>query len=388
MQETVFVVKVSKFCNLRCQYCYEHRELHVRDVMPSATLERLFAGADSFGDELSARGIAPGFSFVWHGGEPLLLPSDYYQRIAELQQRHIRRYPYRNSVQTNLFGINAGAVKFVIAAGWELGVSIDFADGIRTNAGGRDSNRTVLRAAEDLRKSGARFGAISVLGAHNRNALVDAYDWVAEFAEGWRILPVFSGGPEDSLSRLRLQEEDVVRVFCELFERRAGAKTHIPIAPLDDTVKWATLRIAGQRVTGDVLRDVLDNIFVINVNGDVFTRPFAYDRKYCLGNINTASMPEMIGSKTYRSCRLKILGRKLCNCAECEYRGFCDTSPMHEHGSVTDDGGRCVVTRRTIQDIERELVAAGIDRTVIADWARQQLPPPHHAPDPRESGEE
>jgi len=387
VQETVFVVKVSKFCNLRCQYCYEHRELHVRDVMPSETLERLFAGVDSFGDELSGRGISPGFSFVWHGGEPLLLPPDYYCRITEQQQRHIHRYTYRNSVQTNLFGINTETVKYVIAAGWELGVSIDFADGVRTNTGGRDSNGTVLRAAEALRKSGARFGAISVLGAHNRNALVDAYDWVADFAEGWRILPMFSGGPEDSLSRLRLREEEVVRVFCKLFERRAGAKSHIPIAPLDDCVKWATLKIAGRRVTGDVLCDVLDNIFVINVNGDVFTRPFAYDGRYCMGNINTASMPEMIGSETYRSCRLKILGRKLRNCAECEYCGFCDTSPMHEHGSVTDDGGRCVVTRRTIQDIERELSAAGIDRAVIETWARQQLPiPPHPEPDPRESG--
>jgi len=38
VQETVFVVKVSKFCNLRCHYCYEHRELHVRDVMSEKTL--------------------------------------------------------------------------------------------------------------------------------------------------------------------------------------------------------------------------------------------------------------------------------------------------------------------------------------------------------------
>ena len=126
---------------------------------------------------------------------------------------------------------------------------------------------------------------------------------------------------------------------------------------------------------GGVLCDVLDNIFVINVNGDVFTRPFAYDTQFCLGNINTASMPEMIGSETYRSCRLKILGRKLNNCAECEYRGFCDTSPMHEHGSVTDNG-RCVVARGTIQEIERELTAAGIDRAVIETWARQELPIP------------
>src|SRR5690348_1073715 len=116
VQETVFVVKVSKFCNLRCAYCYEHRELHVRDVMSLETLERLFAGVDTFGDELCARGIAPKFSFVWHGGEPLQLPSDYYRRISELQQRHIRRYAWRDSVQTNLFAINRKSLEHAIAA--------------------------------------------------------------------------------------------------------------------------------------------------------------------------------------------------------------------------------------------------------------------------------
>ena len=162
-------------------------------------------------------------------------------------------------------------------------------------------------------------------------------------------------------------------VAAPRYRSGARAKKHIPIAPLDDCVKWAALKIAGRRLTGDVLRDMLDNIFVINVNGDVFTRPFAYDREFCLGNINAASVPEMIGSETYRSCRLKILGRKLGNCAECEYHGFCDTSPMHEHGSVRDDGdgGRCVVTRRVIREIERELTGAGIDRAVIDAWARE-----------------
>src|SRR5215469_13312288 len=117
VQETVFVVKVSKFCNLRCHYCYEHRELHVRDVMADATLERLFAGVDAFGDELRARGVAPEFSFVWHGGEPLLLPPSWYERIVEGQKRHVRKFAYRNSVQTNLFGIHRGTLELVIAAG-------------------------------------------------------------------------------------------------------------------------------------------------------------------------------------------------------------------------------------------------------------------------------
>jgi uncharacterized protein len=375
VHEFVFVVKVSKFCNLRCAYCYEYRELHDRKRMSVQTLQNLLANVDTFGEQLRGFGPSPRFSFVWHGGEPLLLPVDYYRCIFELQKKYIQNFAYRNSVQTNLSGSNKGALNFVLDAGWELGVSIDFAEGIRTNAGGRDSNKSVMRAAEELRKSGARFGAISVLGTHNRDLLPDAYDWVSEFADGWRILPAFDGGPEENMPRLRLAEEDVVRVFLEVFQRRANAKKHIPIAPIDDYIRAAALKIVGERTNGDVIRPLLDNIFVVNVNGDVFTRPFAYEPKRCLGNINRASMTDIVQGESYRSCQSAIQQRKIRNCANCESVGFCNSAPMHEHGSVSNeaDGERCLVPRRAIQEIENELLDAGIDRSVIGDWARERL---------------
>jgi uncharacterized protein len=374
--EVVFVVKLSKFCNLRCAYCYEHRELHVRETMRIETIGRLFAGIDGFGDYLRGMGVSPKFSFVWHGGEPLLLPYDTYARIAELQQLQIQKYAYRNSVQTNLHGAVKDSLKFVLDSEWELGVSIDFAADIRVNAGGRDSNASVITAAEELHKSGMRFGAISVLGAHNRDTLADAYDWVSEFAQGWRILPIFEGGPEGSISYLRLPEEEVVRVFLEVFERRANSKKHIPIAPLDDYLKSVALKIAGQRSQIDVTRDLLDNIYVVNVNGDVFTRPFAYDPKFCLGNINLDSMGVMVDGPIARSCQSAITRRKALNCSDCEMLGFCDGSPMHEHGTVTADGGVCAVPRRTMLEIEATLAAAGVDQSVIGDWARALLVSP------------
>lgn len=339
------------------------------------TLERLFADVDRYGAWLGGLGIVPKFSFVWHGGEPLLISSEYYRRIAELQTQHIQNFAFRNSVQTNLFGINKGSLKFVLDSGWELGVSIDFANDIRANNGRRDSNTSVLAAAEALHRSGARFGAISVLGAHNRETLPDSYDWVAEFAGGWRILPIFEGGPQDSMAQLRLPEEEVVRVLLAVFERRAASPRHIPIAPLDDYIKAAALKIAGQRAEGDVACDLLDNIFVVNVNGDVFTRPFAYETNFCLGNIARQSMRDMAQSPIYRSCQAAIRQRKLRNCVSCDMRGYCDSSPMHEHGAVASEaeGGRCLVHRQTIEGVETELTAAGIDSAIIAQWAREGL---------------
>lgn len=377
----VLVLKVSKFCNLRCAYCYEHRELHVRDVMSVETLAALFSQVDAFGDYLKARGISPSFSFVWHGGEPLLLAPEYYRRIAETQQASIECYAYRNSVQTNLFGFNKDSLEFVLGSGWELGVSIDFADGIRRNVGGRDSNAKVIANAEALHASGGRFGLISVLGAHNRHTLVEAYDWAAEFADGWRILPLFEGGPENAIEELQLAPDDVANVFTELFRKRANSDRHLPMAPLDDYTKAAVLRIVDQRGPADVDRELLDNIFVINVNGDVFTRPFAYDPSRCLGNIGHRSMQQMLESEVYKACQQTIIARKRDNCAACVFRGYCDSSPMHEHGSLVNDGGmrRCGVPRDTISAIYAELTDAGVDAAIVGEWAREWLAQPRAA---------
>jgi uncharacterized protein len=379
--EVVFVVKVSKFCNLRCAYCYEHRELHVRDIMASNILASLIAGVDAFGDYLRGRGIASTFSFVWHGGEPLLLPPAYYRRIAQMQQACIQRYPYRNSVQTNLFGANKESLAYVRASDWELGVSIDFAEGIRRNAGGRDSNAKVIAAAEALHASGARFGLISVLGTHNRYALTEAYDWVSRFTEGWRILPLFDGGPEESTRELRLPPEEVAEVFAELFRKRANSKRHLPIAPLDDYVKAAVLRIVDQPDAADIERELLDNIFVINVNGDVFTRPFAYDAERSLGNVGRQSMQEIVEGGVYLGCQKSIVNRKRHNCGPCDFRGYCDSSPMHEHGSIVQDGTalRCGVPRSAAAAIHAVLTEAAVSAAVVGAWAREWLARPRAA---------
>jgi uncharacterized protein len=372
-REVVFVVKLSKFCNLRCAYCYEYGELHVRDTMRSETLNCLFTDIDRLGDHLLSLDIMPNFFFVWHGGEPLLLSPEFYRNIVDMQQRNIRRFAYRNGVQTNLHSVNRETLAHVLDSGWDLGVSIDFADGARVNAVGRCSNAPVIAAAERLRASGRRFGVISVLGTHNCDALPGAYDWVAGTAESWRILPVFTGGPEAGISRLKLPEEAVVRVFLDILEHRAKSPKHIPVAPLDEYIKDAALKIAGERAgAGNFARDLLDNIFVVNVNGDVFTRPFAYDAAHCLGNIGCVSMIEMIAGETYRACQRAVRLRKERNCLHCDFEGFCDTTPMHEHGSV-DGAGRCVVHRRAIREIETVLRGAGVDRATIGEWAREAL---------------
>ncbi|HEY5046484.1 MAG TPA: radical SAM protein [Rhizomicrobium sp.] len=374
-REFVFVVKLSKFCNLRCRYCYEHAELHVRERMGLATVEKLFADIDKFGEYLSAFGISPTFSFVWHGGEPLLVPSQYFREVTALQTKHIRDFPYSNSVQSNLYGSNASALAYIIASNWQLGISIDFAPGVREGRTHRDSHPTVIANAEALHKSGMAFGVVSTLGKHNAGSIVDAYDWVEEFAHSWRILPLFEGGPETAIEELRLPDDEIAEIYSAIFDRRSKGRRHIPIDPIDGLASAALLKMAGARDEPDFRRDVLDCVFVVNVNGDIYTRPFAYDARHCMGNINVNGMSGLIRSPAYLECQRIIQRGKQENCSVCRHRGYCNSALMHEHWSVTPKDGRrlCVHPRLGIDAIENELRNAGVDRSTIGAWARNWL---------------
>src|SRR5262245_48023292 len=101
LRKVQFVVKVSKHCNLRCRYCYEYKELGNKQRMAPEQLEQLFANVAGWYGRLSEPAQ---LEFVWHGGEPLLLPPEYYWQAFEAQKRLLPDKPpkLRNVVQTNL----------------------------------------------------------------------------------------------------------------------------------------------------------------------------------------------------------------------------------------------------------------------------------------------
>lgn len=57
-----FVMKISKYCNLRCNYCYEYNELGNKQRMSLDLISRIFENIARNADEFES------VSFIWHGG--------------------------------------------------------------------------------------------------------------------------------------------------------------------------------------------------------------------------------------------------------------------------------------------------------------------------------
>ena len=72
-----FVFKVSKYCNLRCDYCYEFPHLGDKARMSLDQIQAAFQNIKSSVTELEITDA----DFIWHGGEPFLVPLEFYEAV-------------------------------------------------------------------------------------------------------------------------------------------------------------------------------------------------------------------------------------------------------------------------------------------------------------------
>jgi uncharacterized protein len=167
-----WVAKISKFCNLRCRYCYEFNNLADRTRMALDQIERMFIHiAREYG------GSARRMDFVWHGGEPLLIECDYYEAIFRVQVRVLGPAGIRftNSIQTNLTHLTSENMALLKRYFSNVGVSIDLFGEQRVTPRGKSLEQRVITNMQRLRAADITFGCITVLSRATVGHVAELY---------------------------------------------------------------------------------------------------------------------------------------------------------------------------------------------------------------------
>lgn len=90
----VLIVKCTRICNLRCEYCTDYRV----EESESIDIEKLAAMLHGIAEDPSISDA----HFIWHGGEPLTKGRQFFEKLVFLQDKFLRgRKKVTNSVQTN-----------------------------------------------------------------------------------------------------------------------------------------------------------------------------------------------------------------------------------------------------------------------------------------------
>ena len=353
-----FVIKTSKFCNLRCRYCYEYSDLGNRDMISLDQIETLYSHvADYYGKLEHPTEI----NFVWHGGEPLVHAPQFYWQTFEKQKEIFSGLPLKiiNSVQTNLTILDEERIELLKTGFDSVGVSLDLFGGLRMNQSGRDSTPIVLKNLDRLQTEKIPFGCITVLTRLNLPYLKEIFRFYEQMEVSFRILPLFKGAFEGQHAGFEITPSDVLEAYKTLTDLWFESDRFVMVHPIVEHLEQA---LRHQKSSGTLTfydKSEWESIYLVNTDGEVYSYADAYAGP-SHGNIFKAPLEQLIQSEAHQKVIRTAEARLVETCSRCPYFGSCDGYPIAEGGveyNDYDEHGaiRCLVTQGILRHIELRL---------------------------------
>ncbi|MBL6751721.1 MAG: radical SAM protein [Nevskia sp.] len=364
-QKVQFVIVSSKYCNLRCRYCYEFPDLADRRAMSHEQLERMYR---SIADHYYRKDHPVELEFDWHGGEPLLLGADFYWRTFDAQTRIFADPQVRvtNFVQTNLTVLNERLVDLL----WEgfdgLGVSIDLFSGLRVNTGGKDLQPTVLKNMDRLRQARIPHGAITVLSRQNLPHLEKIFRFFEGAEISPRILAVHRGASETQNDADLLTEDEVLQALKDLFELWMESPAPIAVEPLYSYTERVIWSLATQE-TSYYDKSQWEYIYLVDTDGNLYSYSDVFDTAWSHGNLFEEPLHGLVNGPRHRRVIEAAEARIKSACSGCRHYGrACSGYPMAEESTGRRDprpsgaGTACTRERGILDYIEKRLFELGV----------------------------
>jgi uncharacterized protein len=292
----LLVIQPTPFCNIDCKYCYLGDRLN-RSKMDLSTVEdvvRFLADVPVAKSPLSV---------VWHAGEPLVAPIEFYQRAIECFATGSPAIPAQHHFQTNATLLNDEWCRFIKTAGVCVGVSIDgpkdIHDAHRVDRAGRGTFDRVMHGIEKLREHEIPFTVISVVTRAAMSRAAEVWEFLVslgasqlafniEEAEGIHHISTLSGGDLRELSR---------EFFARITDLRSRAPK-IHVRELDDMRRHMTAPPGSMVMRSNNRPGAIINI---DVNGNIGTlspellgQTHPRYGKFHWGNVHTDSWSDVL----------------------------------------------------------------------------------------------
>ena len=270
------VIQPTPFCNLDCTYCYlPNRDL--KEVIKTETVDNIARVV------FSTPNISEHVTIVWHAGEPLTVPRDFY-RVAHniIDKRKPDNVKLTYNFQTNGTLIDDSWCEFFKNDNVKVNVSIDGPEFIhdknRVNKAGKGTFKQVMNGIGYLQKHNIDFGVLTVLtetSVHYPNEIFDFFSKNKIHRIGFNVEEIEG---VNTVSSFKNKESDKqVLKFFETLLRLTDKDESIHIRELDNMVR----RIENG---SNIMRSDSEPLRIVS-----------FDYK---GNVSTFS-PELLSNKHY-----------------------------------------------------------------------------------------
>ena len=349
----VMTKPVGAICNLACKYCYYlektnlYKENTSKFVMSDSLLEK-------FIEEYINSQTMPQVLFTWHGGETLMRPLSFYQKVVELQKKYANGRTIDNCIQTNGTLLNDEWCEFFRNNHWLVGFSIDgpqeFHDEYRKNKQGKPSFMKVMQGIHLLNKHQVEWNAMAVVNDYNADYPLEFYHFFKELgchyiqftpiverihphADGRHLAHVLQ--KEEKLADFSVSPEQWGNFLCTIFDE--WVKNDVGeyfIQIFDATLaNWM-----GAQPGVCTMAPTCGHAGVMEFNGDVYSCDHFVFPEFKLGNIYEKSLIEMMYSEKQIQFGQQKRDSLPNKCKECNYLFACNGECPKNRFLTTEDG--------------------------------------------------
>ena len=332
----IMVKPVGSACNLRCDYCYYLEKQHLyanegRQMLSDELLERFIR-------EYIESQTTPEVLFTWHGGEPLVRPLAFYEKVVRLQQRYARGRRIANSLQTNGTLINDNWARFFHDQGWLIGVSLDgpeaYHDAFRRTRGGGPSFRNVIRGIDILNRHAVEWNALAVANRLNGDHPLSFYRFFKNIGCRYiQVTPVVerlahhddgrqlaSLVDEGQLAPFSIRPKQWGNFLCTIFDEWVRHDVSMFFINIFDATLANWVGVVPGLCT---MAKHCGHAGVMEHNGDVYSCDHFVFPEYKLGNIHEQSLVEMMYSERQRRFGRAKADSLPTQCRECQWLNAC-----------------------------------------------------------------
>ena len=330
---------VGAICNLACDYCYylEKSKLYQespKHIMSDELLEK-------FIKEYIESQTMPQVLFTWHGGETLMRPLSFYQKVMELQRKYARGRTIDNCIQTNGTLLNDEWCRFFHDNNWLVGYSIEVPqelhDEYRKNKQGKPSFMKVMQGINLLNKHRVEWNALAVVNDFNADYPLDFYHFFKEIGcryiqftpiverifrhDDGRHLAAVEEGDNEKLADFSVTPEQWGNFLCTIFDEWVKNDVGEYFIQLFDATlaNWV-----GEQPGVCSLAKTCGHAGVMEFNGDVYSCDHFVFPQYKLGNIYSKTLVEMMYSDKQQQFGRNKFDSLPSQCKECQYLFACN----------------------------------------------------------------
>lgn len=352
----VGILKVTKACNLKCDYCYIDKEkpnTHMNSDMIELIVKRLC--------DVNEKNV----SVILHGGEPLLNFIEIKKAVRNIKKWNLKKNIFFY-IQSNGTIVNEEIINFIKKEKIGFGISLDapknLHDSNRKYRNNKGSFDDIMKNIEILKDNKVGVSILTVLNSKNIEHIEEIIDfYISKNLTSFSFIPFQSIGEADSKNYLAITSKQYLEAMTKLFKRiEQYNKTHKKsfIAEREFLHIIKTI-LFGEEETSFLCKrtpcGAASNVFAFDYNGDVYCcDDFLEDPKFYLGNVKYNTISDFRKHEN----ALKLQNRCVNNIPDCKICPFkkiccggCASSAYSSNGVVCSKTEHCEYYKNLIDFI-------------------------------------